>query len=516
MQVVEITLGREALYGIRNRNLIPLGGLIQLRNATLEDHSIRTGGGAAFVGSTAGATLTARYALDFWPTTSIQRTLVSWDDGTISKDDGSGGGWSNVKSGLTTTGHVPFIYEGGAEASGNNRKAFHCDRVNAVQVLSGDGAATTDIASPPADWTGSNQPGGGFIHQGYNWMFGNANSPHSLYRSLQNNHENFTTSVYTLRVFPGEGERLVAGLSYKGIGIVWKYPFGVYAVDTSDPDDTKWRVLRVGQPGAAGPANVVAIEDDLLWVAPDGSWHLLSATTATGSVRAEDLTARKLGSFVRENVNLAQLASAQLRHYPHKQEVLLACHGSGQTAKNRRLHMDLNRRTEIGERWIWWDRDRNEALFMRKVSEIMTPAFVDNVGQLWLLDRTDRNANGSAYTFELFTRDSDFAEIVPGWQGRYKNLRFVQLEYDPRSTATITLEVYADGSLLQSISISLTAGAAALPQILPFTLGTGSLLSSIRRRIRGRARRLALRITSSVVNTDISFTRILVGLEVGE
>lgn len=500
---------------LRNKNLIPLGGLIQLRNATLEDHSVRVGGGASLVGSSAGASKKALYALDFWPTTSVQRTLVVWDDGTIQKDDGSGGGWANLATGLTTSGQVPFVYEGGAEAAGNNRKAFFVDRVNTVQVQSGDGASTAAIATPPTDWSGTNQPGFGFIHQGYNWMGGNANAPHTLYRSAQNNHENIG-ATYSLRIFPGEGERLVAGLTYKGVGIVWKYPFGVYAIDTSDADDTKWRVLKVGSPGAAGPANIVAIEDDIMWVAPDGSWHLLSATTATGSVRAEDLTARKLGSFVRENVNLSQLASAHLRFYSHKQEVLLGCHASGQTAKNRRLHMDLNRRTEIGERWIWWDRDRNEALFLRKVSEVMTPAFVDHAGQMWLLDRTDRNANGAAYTFEMFTRDTDFAEVAPGWQGRYKNLRFVQIEYDPRSSATITLEVYADGSLLQSISISLTAGAAALPQTLPFTLGTGSLLSSIRRRLRGRARRIALRVTASVINQDVSFTRILIGLEPGE
>jgi len=37
--VVEIVLGREGLWGLRNRNLVPIGGLIQLRNATLEGAS---------------------------------------------------------------------------------------------------------------------------------------------------------------------------------------------------------------------------------------------------------------------------------------------------------------------------------------------------------------------------------------------------------------------------------------------------------------------------------------------
>ena len=490
--------------------------MVTFRNATLEDHSARTGGGASLVGSAFDANRTGLFALDFWPTPTTQRTLVVDDNGQVWKDDGSGGGWATLVTGLTTAGAIPFLYPGGAEAAGNNRKCFMCDRVNTVRVLSGDGATMGAISAGAADWAGTNQPGFGVIHQGFNWMGSNANAPHTIYRSLQSDHEDFTTTVYSLRVFPGEGERLVAGLSYKGVLLLWKYPVGVYMVDTSDNSPTNWRVLRVGTPGAAGAANVTAIEDDLMWLAPDGSWHLISATTATGSVRAEDLTARKLASFARENINFTRLDRAQLLYYSNKQEVRLACSGSGQTAKNRLLVLDLNRRTEIGERWIWWDRDRNEAFFLRKVSEVATPAFIDNVGRMWLTDRTDRNANGTAYTFEIFTRDADFAEIVPGWQGRWKNLRFIQVEYDPRSAGTLTVEIYADGSLLQTISLTLTAGAAALPQVLPFVLGTGSLLSSIRRRIRGRARRVAVRVTSATLNVDVSLTRLLIGLEIGE
>ena len=515
MQVVELVLGREALWGAKNRNMVPLGGVIALRNATLEDHSFRTGGGAAKLGS-AFAAQSGQAAIDYFPDISTQRTVVSADDGAIYKDNGSGGGWAALVTGLTTSGQVPFFYTAGAEGAGDARHLIHVDRVNAPQVLDDDGAAMGAIAAGPAAWTGANQPGFGVIHQGFNWMGGAANDPHRVHRSTQANHEDFTSSAYSLRVFPGEGERLVAGLTYKGVLLLWKYPAGVYAVDTSDNSDANWRVIKVGSPGAAGPANVVAMEDDVMWVAPDGTWHLISATTATGSVRAEDVAARKLGSWHRDNIALNRLAWAQMVYYSHKQEVQLGCSGSGQTAKNRRLHMDLNRRTELGERWIWWDRDRNEALFLRKKNEIHIPAMVDNVGQVWELDQVDRDAEGAAYTFEFFLADTDFGPIMPGWQGRYKNLRFLQLEHDGKSAATVTVEVYGDGSLLQTISQTLSGGPATLPQTLPFTLGTGSLLTTPRRRLRGRARRVGVRVTSSTVSADVSFTRMLLGLEIGE
>ena len=93
--------------------------MVQLRNATLEDHSVRTGGGAAVVGSAFDAARTGRYAIDYWPTTSVQRTVVVDDNGAIWKDDGSGGGWATLVTGLTTAGTVPFLYEIGLETAGH-------------------------------------------------------------------------------------------------------------------------------------------------------------------------------------------------------------------------------------------------------------------------------------------------------------------------------------------------------------------------------------------------------------
>lgn len=511
--VIEIAGGREGLWGIRNRNLIPLGSLLQLRNATLGDHTWRKGGGASTVGSSAGASLTGKAAIDYFPSSGVQRTLAAWSDGTLQKDDGAGDSWTTLKSGLTTSGAVPFWALGGAESAGRNRKAFYCDRVNAVQVLSGDGASMAAISAPPTDWASANQPGFLVIHQGFLWGGGNANDPYRVYRSLATNHEDFTTTAYSLSIFPGEYERLVAGLSYKGLLLLWGYPEGCYAVDTSDPSSANWRVYKVARAGAAGPKNAIVVEDDILWVSPDGSFHLISATETLGSVRATDLAYRKLGAWVREQINLAQLASAEFEYYSHKLEVELACHAAGGTAKNRRLHMDLNRR-DLGERWIWWDRDRNEAFFLRKKNEILVPAMLDNAGQLWELDRPNRNANGSAYTFEAFLKDTDFSELQPAWRGRKKNGRFIQVEYDPLGSATLVCEVIRDGDLKQTINFSLTGGPAALPVTLPVTLGADSFLTTDRKRLLGQATRWGFRFKGTGLNEDVSIARVLIGLEV--
>ena len=494
-----------------------------LRNATLEDHTFRTGGGASILGVTLGATVVIEAAIDYWPDPLVQRTVCVGGNGNLYKDaDGVAGSWVTLTGSALPTGtsRVPFLYRAGQAAAAQNAIIVYCDRINRVRVLSGDGVTVSVITAPPADWSGSdnsvNQPGCGAIHQGYNWMAGNRNASHTVYRSLQADHQDFTTTAYSLRVFPGVGEYISAMLTYKGVLLIWKYPEGVFAVDTSDASDTNWRVIKVGSAGAPGPKCVVQIEDDVLWVAPDGSWHLVSATTATGSVRAEDLAARKLGSFARDQINLNRLQWADLIYYAHKQEVQLGCSASGQSTKTRRLHLDLARRTEIGERWIWWDRDANETLFIRKLLGVFIPAMGDTVGRIWEMDRINRNANNAAYTFEWWVRDTDFAEIIPGWQGKYKNLRFIQLEYDGRSAATHTVEVYRDGTLGQSaLSLSLSAGSA-LPRDLPFTLGTESLRLTQRRRLRGRAIRTAVRGYTTAINADVSIAKILIGLEIGE
>ena len=83
VQQIEYQLGKEGLFGLANSNLIPLAGFIQLRNATLEDHSVRTGAGAALVGSAFDAVRTGLFAIDFWPTVSLQRTVVADDTGPV-------------------------------------------------------------------------------------------------------------------------------------------------------------------------------------------------------------------------------------------------------------------------------------------------------------------------------------------------------------------------------------------------------------------------------------------------
>ena len=510
---IELLLGREGLILRRNADLIPLGALRNARNLTLEDSTLRTAGGASKLG-TPPAAVTIMAAVDYFPTLGTQRTVVYASGGTIRKDDGAGGSWATLKSGLTTADVVPMFALAGAELVNRNKKLFVADRVNTVQVLSADGSTTSDLATPPADWNGTNQPGWLAPHGRWLWGGGNANDPKRAYRSSGDDHEDWTTLPFTLSI-AGEYERLVAGMDYKGGLLLWGYPEGVWFVRADSPDApaTAWQIDKVARPGAAGPANIIAIEDDVLWTSPDGSQHLVSATNATGSARASDIGARKLGSFFADSINLSLLSSAQWVYYAHKQVAMLACHAAGQTTKNLRVDFDVRQTQEVGERWLLSDRDRNEALFMRKKSEVLIPAMGDAVGQIWELDQAGRNKDGTGYESTWETADVDFGRLL-GRAGRKTSGKFIQLIYDPRQSATLTLEVQRDGDTKQTIQFSLDAQSGAFPYTLPFTLGgTRALRVTRPKRLLGQAYRWAFKGTTSGINADASVAGLMIGAE---
>lgn len=517
---VAIELGREGIWGLRQGERIPIGAARTLRNATLEDGTFRTAGGASQLGDAIGS-VTIQAAVDDWLSLSTQRTLVMCSDGTLRKDNGAGASWATLASGLTTAGAVPFWALAGAESVGRNRKAFYCDRVNAVQVLSGDGAATAAIANPPEDWSGSNQPGFLVAHRGFLWGGGNANDPHGLYRSTLEDHEDFRSIRYYRPIFPGSGlgERLVAGMSYFGFLVLWKYPEGCFALDTRDDNEVAWQVVQVSEPGCAGPANPIRVGQFILWPSPQGSFYLMAPSDIAGGLpQVVEISAARLGGFFRTEANLSQLATAQGIYYEHKRVAMLACHGQGQTAaKNRRLELDVRELPRGPERWLWADRDRNEALFLRKLSsEIRIPAMGDASGQIWELDRTDRNADGSAYTFEWELWDTDFSQLVRAWAGRRKHSRWIALLSDPRTQSTHAIDVIRDGTTRQTLTFTLRAAAGTLPVTLPYTFESPQLTMTSRRQLNGQWTRMALRGRSTGLNEDVSLVKILIGAELAE
>jgi hypothetical protein len=255
------------------------------------------------------------------------RVITSSLTGHIYKDSPDQGGntgnldATSLVSGLTNTRRRGRFISGGKEAAANNRKLFYFNGVDPVQVLSGDGATMTAIATPPADWgtvaDAGKQPINGIVHQGCLFAFGNLNDPYRIYKSDPGNHELFTgTGAGQYPIASNVGERLFGAAEFQGVLFLWKYPVGIFYFDDTDPNFLNWTYHQRSEAlgCAPSPHAVLPIDQDVLFCAADGHFHLLSAVSDLGGTRTSDLT-RRLGlhKWMRDNVDttaLSQMVSA--------------------------------------------------------------------------------------------------------------------------------------------------------------------------------------------------------------
>lgn len=494
---IPIPIGQGGLVGTQEQANAAPDSLIIADGLSYEGRLLRKEGGAAKYNSTA---ITGSPSIigghDWWPTAGTQRMVVLGSNGTLYKDTGSADFAVTLASGLTVSDIVPVFVEGGKEAAANNRKLFLFTGKNAVQVLSADGATTSNIATPPADWSGVNQPSFGMIHEGRLWGGGNANDPHRLYYSTTGNHEDLTGSgAGSLSIYPGEGERLVGGLSFNGAIILWKYPLGVYFVDTSDPTSANWKARRLSSAiGGASPHGFTQIDRDVMFIDPTGNIHLLSAVQEFGDAAASSLSQRfDIYSFIQNNINLARLPYARAVYYGAKREVHFALAATGSTTNNFRFVVDLNHENML--RFRYSTRDVCESLWLRKDTVTLVQRLIsgDTAGFVWLMDQVLKAKDGAGYVSTFQTPYLDFAYADPLFATNRKIGQFLEVVVEPTGSHDLFVDVLWDGRHVQTINFNLGVIGAALGS---FVLGTDTLATNRivnrKRRLLGSGRRLSL------------------------
>lgn len=517
--VAELPIGIDGLSGSRNMSQVPLTCLVRATNVTYESGTLQKEGGTSKYNSTAitgGPQILGGH--DWLYDGSTQRMVVVCSDGAIYKDSGAGTFPVTLASGLTVADVVPVFAEGGKEAAANNRKLFIFTGLNAVQVLSADGATSAALATPPTDWTANTQPKFGLVHENRMWGGGNSNDPHRLYYSVLTNHEDFTGSGSgTIAVFPGEGEALVGGVSYKGALIAFKKPVGIYFVDTSSATVGNWRVARVaGKVGVAGPRCYAQLEDDVIFLDQNADIRLLSATQEFGDVGTSSLAdINNINQFIRDNMNLSTTATWQFVYYARKREVHIACCASGSTTRNARLVLDFNMQGKV--RYRFSNRDTNVSIWTRKVSNQDELTIGDNAGFVWRLDQESRSNNGTGYSGEFQTPQYDFSHLDPRLGTKRKNGRFLELVTEPAGNWNLSVDVYWDGQYSQTVTFNMGVSGAALGS---FTLGTdrlaGSQVLNRKRRISGSGRRLSLVGRNSSDGQNFSVARFYIHFSVSD
>lgn len=515
--VAPIALGEDGLFGSKNLSRFKPTHLMKARNISYVDGLVSMEGGSVKYNSTAiSGAPTILGGAEWHPDSVLHRVIVYTSAGTILRDTGAGTFSTTMKSGLST-GVLPFFVAGGSNTASINKKLFIFNGSNPVQVIDGDATVTRDITSPPADWATSNQPTVGVIHDNRLWGAGNLNAPHRLYYSDASDHENLLTGTSgSMAVYSGEGDAIVALMSFKGYLIVWKKPVGVYLIDTTSPTVSNWGVRKlsnkVGTPNAYGPFQ---IDDEVLFMDVGLNIQAISSISETVDLRSRNISQiAELAPFMRSNINTNQLGFMQSVYYPNSREAHIALAGQGSTVNNRRLVIDFNR-LDL-PRFRFSDKDNNHSIWLDADINSTELFSGDGSGFVWKLDQSAKNVDGNPYISEFQTAYTDLSYIDPSYALVNKYGAFLEIIGESLGDWNIYVDVYWDGKKTSSASVNMGAGAALGTFILGTDKLSGGNLMQRKFRIVGGGRMVSLVFRSNIVNSDFAIAKAFLHYQLGD
>lgn len=191
---IPITLGEVGLITDQPTSQLPINGLQKANNVSVFAGTIEKGlGTSKFNATTLDSGSPIVSVFDWYPTSALQRLIALTASGKLYRDTGDTTftGGVAITSGLGTLTTDAHMVSGGAESAGRNKKLFVMPGQTQIQVLSGDGSTTSNIALPSADWASSNFPTFGIQYQNRFITMGSAADRHRLYVSTISDHENF-------------------------------------------------------------------------------------------------------------------------------------------------------------------------------------------------------------------------------------------------------------------------------------------------------------------------------------
>ena len=432
-----------------------------------------------------------------------QRLITAATDGGIYREHNEDLDYVSLVSAgtLSISARPGRFVQGGKEAAAVNHKLFYLNGVDSIRVLNGDESMAV-ISTPHGDWTGTNQPLNGVVHRNRLVVWGNRNDPHRIYISNPDDHEDFTDPTSTTqRVGSNIGERLIGGVSFNGVLWLFKNPRGLFYLEDQDLSVSNWAVFTKSE--ALGctlsPYSVLALDDDVLFLTPDGAFHLLSAVNTLGGVEASDLSeALGIDTWINENVNLKRLDQVTSVWYPAKSVALFGVPGTGEESNTLTLKFDFAGVAQ-GQpvKFSYSRRDSANALAVERDSNGIERPILGEAGEVYRLDQEDRNKDGEAYDAAYQTPHLDFSHVSPELEYKRKIWQALELIMKPVSAGTVTVEAYVDEVLRQT----LTFDATLRRQRKTLHVGDGFTLS--------------LRVTNSTVDEDFRILSKSVFFEVG-
>lgn len=510
VRMINIPCGSGGLNGSASLSLVDLTELREARNLSFEADSWQKEGGASKINTTVISGAPKIYGLVEFGFNKVAGT----SDGKIITVV-TGGIGTTLKSSLGTNKLSTFIETIGATST---KKLFHFNGYNTVQVWDGVAGNTSDIATPPADWTSTNHPMAGVSHNNRLWSFMN----HRVYYSTLSNHEDFNgTGSGTLEIFPGEGEKIVAGISFANRLWIFKKPKGIYYIDDNNPDSGYWQIRRHNSEiGMSGPLGLTLTDTEVFFLSSEARIHALSRVQEFGGITSGAIMPEKISKWLRDNVKYTLFDKTIAVYYPYKSEIHFAITDVSGTDNNIRLVLDLH----DPETPKFRSSDRDVVCSLSTFTDANGKKKLmsgDDAGFVRELDTVNKNKDGAGYNCLFETPEFSpigLSDMTPLGTGKYRvALQFLELVFEPKGIHDLNVEVYGDGEYRYTATF--TMGGESGGTLGSFILGTsmlgGGKISNTRRKLFGEYRRIKLKGYNNSANEDFSIFSMLLGYTIG-
>lgn len=512
---ITIPLGNFGLFTDDAPMSLPPGALIEAKNVVFNNGVVQKAPGAREYSATAlGSTVMGFH--DWWPVPELQRMIALTSAGSLFRDTGnltfSGG--TAITTGLQQVGPNSMFIEGGNETLGQNKKLFLLTfGKNQVQVLDGDGTVFTDIAAPAADWVSADYPKVGTVHRNRLWLF----SGNRAYGSNTGDHENFTSSIVTQSIFPGEGGDIIGVFVFKGRMFVFKEGNFVYFLNESDPDTTNWYWQKLASNfGIASPNCIVQALDDMLVGNSTGTVTSYSAAESLGDIESADLfRASKMERYHRANSHPKGLPEMHGLYDEELKQVYFTYRSTYKNDNDRLINLDANNQNV---RISFLDKGVPVCLGKRRDSRtnIPVPMYGSTDGKIYFMNQEDRLEGAVSYIGRFQTAFTDFKWADPQVANRQKHFDWLTLEYVPEGAHSVSIEYFIDGKYIDTVTVSMEADEDYLGTVV---LGTDRLAQyttqSNRVPLTSSGKRISFRVSNSGSNESFQISGITVGFRAG-
>lgn len=512
-QVANIPLGQIGLLVDVPPGEVPRGALIKSFNVSYETGLLTKAPGSLRYNSTQVLPAGIVALIDWWPNPSTQRLIAACSNGSIYRDIGDRifTSATAIKSGLMGLTPRDMFIEGGNETAGRDKKLFFFSAGNQLQVLSGDDDEFSDVDDPAADWVTPKFPKFGFVHRNRLWAF----MGQRAYASSTGDHEDFDTDNLTQNIFPGEGGDLIGGHVFKGRAFVFKEGGFVYFLDDSDVDSDNWNWRKLASNfGLASPHGIIEALNDMIAVNESGSPISYNATDALGEIESADLLrALQIENYFRSVTSLSGLEYIHGIYYEAKKQAFFTWRDSHRTTNNTLFHLDFGK---TQARASFWSKDQADCLALRKDSDkVMRPIYGSADGYVYLMDREDRLVGGSGYTGEFKTGHIDFRFLDERLAHKNKLFDYLAVEFLPTGTWNLSIDVYIDGSFMETIDFPMDVRDDGLGT---FTLDTDALgreeTQTIQKPLHGSGRRISFHCRQTGSNENFAVASLTIGFRV--